>query len=181
MRKCLAPHLSTRVRWPPWMCLRDGHHTKHWWNTSRRRGPLPRKFSPRHPHGSLSPSTVGDTAAGRLRSHNVAPRDSLHRAVPCARAPRARSVHRSGNLALKKSRRRAPTTRAPRGVKRRQSTMEGQGSPRRKRPQQQHESEPSNAASVTPDLHRDPAGAPLPMSRHALSYLRLTGAITYHP
>ena len=99
-------------------------------------------------------------------------------AVPRARAPRARSVHRLGNLALKKSPRRAPTTRAPRGVKRRQTTMEGLGSPRRKRPQPQHESKPSNAAPVTPDLRRDPAGAPLPMSRHALSYLRLTGAIT---
>ena len=56
--------------------------------------------------------------------------------------------------------------------------MEGLGSPRRKRPQPQQESEPSNAAPVTPDLQRDPVGAPLPMSRHALSYLRLTGAIT---
>ena len=34
-------------------------------------------------------------------------------AVPRTRAPRARSVHRSGNPALKKSRRRAPPARAP--------------------------------------------------------------------
>ena len=31
---------------------------------------------------------------------------------------------------------------------------------------------------AAPDRHGSPAGAPLPMSRHALSYLQLTGAIT---
>ena len=98
--------------------------------------------------------------------------------MPRARAPRARSVHRSGNPALKKSRRRAPAARAPRGVKRRQSTTEGRGSPRRKRPQLQHGNEQSHTAPEIPGRHRGPAGAPLPMSRHALSYLQLTGAIT---
>ena len=100
------------------------------------------------------------------------------RAVPRARAPRARSVHRSENPALKKSRRRAPAARAPRGVKRRQSTTERRGSPRRKRPQLQHGDEQSHTALEIPGRHRSAAGAPLPMSRHALSYLQLTGAIT---
>ena len=99
-------------------------------------------------------------------------------AVPRTRAPRARSVHRSRNPALKKSRRRAPPARAPRGVKRRQSVTEGRGSPCRKRPQLQQGDEQSHTAPEIPGRHQGPAGAPLPMSRHALSYLQLTGAIT---
>ena len=100
------------------------------------------------------------------------------RAVPRTRAPRARSVHRSGNPVLRKSRRRAPPVRALRGVKRRQSVTEGPGSPRRKRPQLQQGDAQSHTALEAPDRHGSPAGAPLPMSRHALSYLQLTGAIT---
>ena len=100
------------------------------------------------------------------------------RAVPRTRAPRARSVHRSGNPALRKSRRRAPPVRAPRGVKRRHSVTVGPGSPRRKRPQLQRGDAQSHTALEAPDRHGSPAGAPLPMSRHALSYLQLTGAIT---
>ena len=99
-------------------------------------------------------------------------------AVPRTRAPRARSVHRSGNPALKKSRRRAPPTRAPRGVKRRQSITEGRGSPRRKQPQLQQGDEQSHTTLEIPGRHRGPAGAPLPMSRYTLSYLQLTGIIT---
>ena len=100
------------------------------------------------------------------------------RAVPRTRAPRARSVHRSGNPALRKSRRRAPPVRAPRGVKRRQSVTEGPGSPQRKRPQLQQGDAQSHTALEAPDRHGSPAGAPLPMSQHALSYLQLTEAIT---
>ena len=79
---------------------------------------------------------------------------------------------------MKKSRRRAPPARAPRGVKRLQSITEGRGSPRRKRPQLQQGDEQTHTAPEILDRHRGPAGAPLPMSRHALSYLQLTGAIT---
>ena len=68
--------------------------------------------------------------------------------------------------------------RAPRGVKRRQSVTEGPGSPRRKRPQLQQGDAQSHTGLEAPDRHGSPAGAPLPMSRHALSYLQLTGAIT---
>ena len=91
-------------------------------------------------------------------------RSSPPHAVPRTRAPRARSVHRSGNPA--------------RGVKRRQSVTERPGSPRRKRPQLQQGDARSHTALEAPDRHGSPAGAPLPMSRHALSYLQLTGAIT---
>ena len=105
-------------------------------------------------------------------------RSSPPHAVPRTRAPRARSVHRSGNPALRKSRRRAPPARVPRGVKRRQSVTEQPGSPRRKRPQLQQGDARSHTALEAPDRHGSPAGAPLPMSRHALSYLQLTGAIT---
>ena len=105
-------------------------------------------------------------------------RSSLPHAAPRTRAPKARSVHRSGNPALRKSRRRAPPARVPRGVKRRQSVTEQPGSPRRKRPQLQHGDARSHTALEAPDRHGSPAGAPLPMSRHALSYLQLTGAIT---
>ena len=120
---------------------------------------------------------------GRYRRATAGPRcgparSSPPHAVPCTRAPRARSVHRSGNPALRKSRRRAPPARVPRGVKRRQSVTERSGSPRRKRPQLQQGDARSNTALEAPDRHGSPAGAPLPMSRHALSYLQLTGAIT---
>ena len=76
---------------------------------------------------------------GRYRRATAGPRcgparSSPPHAVPRTRAPRARSVHRSGNPALRKSRRRAPPARVPRGVKRRQSVTERPGSPRRKRP-----------------------------------------------
>ena len=106
-------------------------------------------------------------------------RSSPPHAVPRTRAPRARSVHRSRNPALRKSRRRAPPARVPRGVKRRQSVTAQPGSPRRKRPQLQQGDARSHTALEAPDRHGSPAGAPpLPMSRHALSYLQLTGAIT---
>ena len=105
-------------------------------------------------------------------------RQYLHSFFLGRRAPRARSVHRSGNPALRKSRRRAPPARVPRGVKRRQSVTERPGSPRRKRPQLQQGDARSHTALEAPDRHGSPAGAPLPMSRHALSYLQLTGAIT---
>ena len=105
-------------------------------------------------------------------------RSPLPHAVPRTRAPRARSVHRSGNPAPRKTRRRVPPARAPRGIKRRQSITEGRGSPRRKRPQLQQGDEQSHTALEAPGRHRGPAGAPLPMSRHTLSYLQLTGAIT---
>ena len=68
--------------------------------------------------------------------------------------------------------------RVSRGVKRRQSVTERPGSPRRKRPQLQQGDARSHTALEAPDRHGSPAGAPLPMSRHALSYLQLTGAIT---
>ena len=120
---------------------------------------------------------------GRYRRATAGPRcgparSSPPHAVPRTRAPRARSVHRSGNPALRKSRRRAPPARVPRGVKRRQSVTERPGSPRRKRPQLQQGDARSHTALEAPDRHGSPAGAPLPMSRHALSYLQLTGAIT---
>ena len=120
---------------------------------------------------------------GRYRRATARPRcgparSSPPHAVPRTCAPRARSVHRSGNPALRKSRRRAPPARVPRGVKRRQSVTERPGSPRRKRPQLQQGDARSHAALEAPDRHESPAGAPLPMSTHALSYLQLTGAIT---
>ena len=120
---------------------------------------------------------------GRYRRATAGPRcgparSSPPHAVPRTRAPRARSVHRSGNPALRKSRRRAPPARVPRGVKRRQSVTERPGSPRRKRPQLQQGDARSHTALEAPACHGSPAGAPLPMSRHALSYLQLTGAIT---
>ena len=120
---------------------------------------------------------------GRYRRATAGPRcgparSSPPHAVPRTRAPRARSVHRSRNPALRKSRRSAPPARVPRGVKRRQSVTERPGSPRRKRPQLQQGDARSHTALEAPDRHGSPAGAPLPMSRHALSYLQLTGAIT---
>ena len=120
---------------------------------------------------------------GRYRRAATGPRCGPARsppphAVPRTRAPRARCVHRSGTPALRKSRRRVPPARASRGVKRRQPVTEGRGSPRRKRPQLQQGDAQSHAALEAPGRHRGPAGAPLPMSRHALSYLQLTGAIT---
>ena len=120
---------------------------------------------------------------GRYRRATPGPRcgparSSPPHAAPRTRAPRARSVHRSGNPALRKSRRRAPPARVPRGVKRRQSVTERPGSPRRKRPQLQQGDARSPTALEARDRHGSPAGAPLPMSRHALSYLQLTGAIT---
>ena len=66
----------------------------------------------------------------------------------------------------------------PKCLERRQSVTEGPGSPRRKRPQLQQGDAQSHTAVGAPDGHGSPAGAPLPMSWHALSYLQLTGAIT---
>ena len=165
------------------MRLRGGHsrrrHLQCRWSTSRRKGPLPRRVSPRRPHGSLSPSNSGRhyrrAATGPICGFTRSPPPH---AVPRTRAPRARPVHRSGDPAPKKSRRRAPAARAPRGVKRRQSITEGRGSPRRKRPHLHQGEEQSHTAPEIPGRHRGPAGAPLPTSRHALSYLQLTGAIT---
>ena len=65
----------------------------------------------------------------------------------------------------------------PRGVKGRRSVTERSGSPRRKRPQLQQGDARSHTALEAPDRHGSPAGSPLPMSRHALSYLQLMGAI----
>ena len=62
------------------------------------------------------------------------------------------------------TKRRAPPTRVPRGVKRRQSVTERPGSPRRKRPQLQQGDARSHTALEAPDRHGSPAGAPLPMS-----------------
>ena len=127
-------------------------------------------FHPVNTGGSYRRATAGPK--------NGPARSSPPHAVPRTRAPRARSVHRSGNPAPRKSRRRAPPARVPRGVKRRQSVTERPGSPRRKRPQLQQGDARSHTALEAPDRHGSPAGAPLPMSRHALSYLQLTGAIT---
>ena len=139
-----------------------------------------------YPGGLLLVVLVGSepiNTGGRYRRAKAGPRcgparSSPPHAVPRTRAPRARSVHRSGNPALRKSRRRAPPARVPRGVKRRQSVTERPGSPRRKRPQLQQGDARSHTALEAPARHGSPAGAPLPMSRHALSYLQLTGAIT---
>ena len=134
-------------------------------------------------HGS--PSLIGQDINSRQLSLIVHSAQDFNRPLPSLIVqPLFLPLHavvvlpRSGNPALRKSRRRAPPARVPRGVKRRQSVTERSGSPRRKRPQLQQGDARSHTALEAPDRHGSPAGAPLPMSRHALSYLQLTGAIT---